>query len=360
MVTQTSWPVRSAGHHTQSTVAGRAWLGDTVVLRIHFTPDDLARTTVANAPDPLWEVLFSSFRFRDADRHPELMPWAQQVRNDHTRAARLGPGVRLLSVLGPRGPYIPDFLTPAESKDGLDAGLEAIMSTPRRRLRSELDRLAQRGPLPDWVRPLSDGDVDFLHRLTTELRVYYDSAIEPYRPLMQRGVETDRSRRMQGTTGRGIERLFTGLRAGVRWRSPVLEVEYRIDKDLYLDGRGLRVVPSFFSRGTADSLADTSLAPILIFPIDHDSRWTAVDARGGRRSLEALMGTTRAAVLCAVGPGATTTELALRLTTSLASVSRHTAVLRNAGLITTQRIGAAVVHALTPLGISLLDHHETA
>jgi DNA-binding transcriptional ArsR family regulator len=329
-----------------------------MVLRIHFTEDDLARTSVANTPDPFWEVLFSSFRFRDVDQRPELAAWAHQVRTDRGRAARLGPGIRLLSALGPKGPYIPDFLTPAEGRDGLDAGLEAIMSTPRTRLRSELGRLAQRGPLPDWVRPLSEGDVGFLRRLTTELSTYHDSAIAPFQDLMQRGVDADRARRAPIVAEHGIEGLFASMRSGVRWRSPVLEVEYRTDKDLYLNGRGLRIVPSFFSRGTADSLADTSLTPILIFPIEQDGQWAELTPAGGRRSLDALMGETRAAVLDAVGTGATTTELARRLGTSLASISRHTGVLRNAGLITTHRHGAAVVHALTPLGVALLEHHQ--
>jgi DNA-binding transcriptional ArsR family regulator len=327
-----------------------------VVLRIHFTPDDLSRSSVASAPDPLWEVLFSSFRFRDADRHPELAPWAHEVRGDHTRAARLGPGARLFSVVAPRGPYIPDFLTPAESKDGLDAGLEAIMSTPRRRLRVELERLARRSPVPDWIRPLSEGDVDFLRRLTGELRAYHDSAIAPYRERIQSGIDADLARRSPGMAGSGIEGLFASMRSGMRWRRPVLEVDYRIDKDLHLDGRGLRLVPSFFSRGTADSLADISLAPILIFPIDQDWQRTRMTEDSGLASLEALMGATRAAVLHAVGSGATTTRLAHRLSTSLASVSRHTGVLRNAGLITTRREGAAVVHELTPLGAALLEH----
>ena len=330
------------------------------MLRIHFTANDLARTRVASTPDPLWEVLFSGFRLRTPGAQPELAPWVRQVRGDHTRAARLGPGMRLLSVLAPKGPYIPDFLTPAESEDGLDAGLDAIMSTSRRRLRHELGRLAQRSPVPDWVRPLSEGDTGFLQRLTSELRAYHDTVIAPYQEHIQHGVDTDRARRGAVMNQGGIEALFGSMQAGVHWRPPVLEVDYRNDKDLYLNGRGLRIVPSFFSRGTADSLADTTLAPILIFPIDQDCQWTQLTPVGGRRSLEALMGATRAAVLYAVGPGATTTELAQRLGTSLASVSRHTGVLRNAGLITTQRHGAAVVHALTRLGTALLDHQQPA
>jgi DNA-binding transcriptional ArsR family regulator len=332
--------------------------GEALVLRIHFTPQDLARTAVASTPDPLWEVLFSSFRFRDVDRHPELASWAHDVRNDRARAARLGPGVRLLSVVAPKGPYIPDFLTPAATKEGLDAGLDAIMSTPRSRLRREVGKLGQRNPLPDWVRPLADGDVDFLRRLTTELRAYHDTAITPYRESIQRGVDTDHARRAASMASQGIEGLFGSMRAGVRWRAPVLEVDYRVDKDLYLDGRGLRIVPSFFSRGTADSLADTTLTPILIYPIGQDCQSVTLLAEGGRRSLEVLMGATRAAVLHAVGSGATTTRLAHRLNTSLASVSRHTGVLRNAGLISTHRQGSAVVHALTELGSALLEYHR--
>ena len=328
------------------------------MLRIHFTPDDLARTRLASTPDPFWEVLFSSFRFRDVARHPDLAGWAHQVRGDRGRVARLEPGMRLLSAVASRGPYIPDFLTPVESKDGLAAGLEAIMATPRGRLRGELDRRAQRGPLPDWIRPLAEGDVGFLRRLTTELSVYHDTAIAPYADLMRRSVDADRARRAPIIAAQGIEGLFASLGSDVHWRPPVLEVEYRTDKDLHLDGRGLRIVPSFFSRGTVDSLADTSLTPILIFPIDQDGHWAELTPVGGRGSLAALMGVTRSAVLGAVGPGATTTELARRLGTSLASVSRHTAVLRNAGLITTHRHGAAVVHALTPLGVALLEHHQ--
>jgi DNA-binding transcriptional ArsR family regulator len=328
------------------------------VLRIHFTPQDLVRTAVATTPDPLWEVLFSSFRFRDADRRPELASWAHDVRNDRSRAARLGPGVRLLSVVAPRGPYIPDFLTPAAAKEGLDAGLDAIMATPRGRVRREVSKLDQRSPLPDWVRPLADGDVDFLRRLTTELRTYHDSAIAPYRESIQRGVGADHTRRAASMANRGIEGLFRTLKTGVRWRAPVLEVDYRVDKDLYLDGRGLRIVPSFFSRGTFDSFADTTLEPILIYPIDQDCQSVSILAEGGRRSLEVLMGATRAAVLYAVGSGATTSQLAHRLNTSLASVSRHTGVLRNAGLISTHREGAAVVHALTELGSALLEHNR--
>lgn len=48
-------------------------------------------------------------------------------------------------------------------------------------------------------------------------------------------------------------------------------------------------------------------------------------------------------------------ELACRSNTTLSSASQHATVLRNAGLVTTQRYGGAVLHSLTPLGLALLN-----
>ena len=81
-----------------------------MVLRIHFTADDLARTSLATAADPLWETLFSVFRLRDRERPLEFRSWSQQVRTRLARAAPARPGARLLSALTPMGPYLPDFL----------------------------------------------------------------------------------------------------------------------------------------------------------------------------------------------------------------------------------------------------------
>jgi DNA-binding transcriptional ArsR family regulator len=71
--------------------------------------------------------------------------------------------------------------------------------------------------------------------------------------------------------------------------------------------------------------------------------------------LAALIGRTRAALLDTLGRGAaTTTELARAAGLSLAAASQHTAVLRGSGLICTQRMGRARLHALTALGADLL------
>ncbi|MFD4862481.1 MULTISPECIES: ArsR/SmtB family transcription factor [Streptomyces] len=78
------------------------------------------------------------------------------------------------------------------------------------------------------------------------------------------------------------------------------------------------------------------------------------------RALDALLGATRAIVLRAVAqrPGSTTGEISRAARVAPATASHHTSVLRQAGLITTQRTGGSVHHRLAPLGESLLGRSQ--
>lgn len=79
-------------------------------------------------------------------------------------------------------------------------------------------------------------------------------------------------------------------------------------------------------------------------------------ARRGDRELTALLGSTRAAVLCTIAEGPlSTTEVARRLHISPPSASEHATVLREATLVTTQRHGNMSLHSITSLGVALLD-----
>ncbi|MFD7973745.1 ArsR/SmtB family transcription factor [Streptomyces clavifer] len=77
------------------------------------------------------------------------------------------------------------------------------------------------------------------------------------------------------------------------------------------------------------------------------------------QALAALLGATRAHVLLRIAElqSATTNDLVQELAVSAATVSHHTGVLRHSALITTERSGVSVQHALTPLGESLLGAH---
>ncbi|MFD0536366.1 ArsR/SmtB family transcription factor [Actinomadura luteofluorescens] len=73
-----------------------------------------------------------------------------------------------------------------------------------------------------------------------------------------------------------------------------------------------------------------------------------------------MFGRTRAAVIRLVGADGelTTGTLAARLGVSAASASQHATALRGAGLLTSERRGKTVHHALTPLGERFLRGGE--
>ncbi len=330
------------------------------MLRIHFTAQDLTRTRLLTAADPLWEVMLSHFLLHEPTTPVYLRPWLQRLREDPGRLAVIRPAVHSLAGLAPQGPYFPDFLTPAQASYGLRSGLEAVASTPRRQLCHELNLLAEcsrrkRRTVPGWLGPFAAGDRFAMSRLTRELRDYHRAAIKPDQDLIQTSIDADVRSRTRELVVSGVEGLFRSFAPLMTWRAPVLEVQYDVDQDLRLDGRGLRLVPSFFCHGSAVSTANPDLVPVVIYPIAHQHRWPVIVSTTGRNALGKLLGTTRAAVLEAAANGASTNGLAQTLSTSPASVSRHTTILREAGLLRTHRQGTAVLHTLTPLGQQLID-----
>jgi DNA-binding transcriptional ArsR family regulator len=325
------------------------------MLRIFFTSDDIARTRLATGPDPLWETVLSVhiLRTQRADHlHGE---WRQRVSTE-LRLSGLVPSLRTLFVLNPATGYFPDFLTPFEGIDGVEAGLAAVAATPARLLRRDLAILAEDRPLSAEIGDLADGHPSAIRQLTHAMRVYYDLALAPEWSRVEAAVESDRARRIRAVAASGAEGLLASLRPGMRWGAGELQVNYPFDQEMHLDGRGLLLVPSYFCWGDPVTLLDPELPPILVYPAE---RPLAKSARAdeSHHALAALLGATRAAALAAIGNGCSTTDLARRVGVSPAAASQHATVLRNAGLISSQREGSTMLHSVTPLGTSVLNGH---
>ncbi|MEV0920014.1 helix-turn-helix domain-containing protein [Streptomyces sp. NPDC049967] len=330
------------------------------MLRIHISGWDLSRVRMATGPDALWETILSFHRLRDRRASTVFGKWRTETR------PRLNGEVRLLSAVVPPRGYFPDFLTPSqEGSEPLDfgTGTEVLRDTPAERLRAELAMLGAEGH-PDGrtatarraVRPvrldaLREGRSEPLGRLIGALRAYHRAAVEPYWPHVQASVEADRAVRGRALLDGGPEELLASLPPVIRWRAPVLEADYPVDRELRLDGRGLLLQPSFFCRGAPVVLRDPLLPPVLVYPVGHAD--APVFAEPGPW-LGRLLGHTRSTVLRTIGDGCTTSELARRAGVSLASASQHACVLREAGLVHTLRHGSSVLHTVTPLGGSLL------
>ena len=322
------------------------------MLRFHFTSDDLARVRIAAGPDPMWELLLSAHVVNQRSGSAPFGAWRQRVLSGLRPAARM-----LLSLTPPRG-YSPDFLTPVTGTDDFETGLDAVLSTPRVRLGNDISLLA-RGHKPHvWMRDLAGGSAPALRGLGVAMRAYYEQAVGPDWSGIRAAVDADRAARTRAWVEGGTEHALRTLHPSVRWQHPVLSVVTAAERDVHLAGRGLLIIPSYFCVRAPITLADADLPPVLLYPITHEPVGAdrRLEARSdGGRQLTALLGRTRAAVLRALGTGATTSEIAQRLAISPASASEHATVLRNAGLITSGRERNTVVHALTPLGQTLLD-----
>lgn len=327
------------------------------MLKIYFSEEDILRTRVAPGADPVWELVLSLHLLQGRSRDPLMANWRRSVAQG-LRQESASERLRLLFALNPPRGYFPDFLTPYQSVAGFEAGLDAVRSTPVPLLQRDLALLAGGTSLPDSASALARGEPEALRQLTGAMEQYRSLAINPYWARIQAAVEADRTRRARALLDGGVEGLLASLRPAMRWESGMLEVrDYPDSRELHLDGRGLLLVPSFFCARTPVALLDPALPPVLVYPVD---RLGGLEPGGagsaaGREALAALLGRTRAAVLEASDDGCTTGEMARRLRISPAAASQHATVLRNAGLLVSQRDRNTVLHTLTPLGRAMLD-----
>ncbi|QNE18410.1 helix-turn-helix transcriptional regulator [Kribbella qitaiheensis] len=322
------------------------------MLRIHFTADDYARTTLAAGPDPMWEMLLSLHMLQVDDGPLEYGGWRQRMRRRLPRET-VGP----LAVLAPPVGYSPDFLTPPSRPGEFDGVVDQLLAVPRQQLQTDLSMLTPRNSAVTWVRQLSEARPESLQRLGHAIRVYHRSALAPYWPSLKSAVQADNRHRMDQLTTGGIAAVLEGIHPQAKWRDNVLEIGAFSDNDLHLNGRGLQLQPSYFCWQKPTKLADYELPPVLVFPIK-----TASGLLHGERAsdhtqarLAALVGKTRATVLGLTVDGTTTTQLAAACNITLATASHQTAVLREAGLIESHRRGKSVVHLATRLGHALLE-----
>ncbi|WP_033434550.1 ArsR/SmtB family transcription factor [Saccharothrix syringae] len=317
------------------------------MLRIHFTPEDLARTRISTAPHPMWETLLSLYRLR---RRTGEVVFAQWRRSAGPQAPA---DTRLLTDLVPPSGYAADFLTPVTDGLTLADGLEALRRTPRRRLSQDLSVLAGARRLPSWTTALAEGRPEAVTRLADAVEQYFEACLAPYWTRITGHLGRERARQTALVADGGWERVLEDLHPTARWHYPVLELGYPVDQELHLGGRGLQLVPSFFCQGLPTTLFDGDREPVLVYPVRHEPGWSAPD--GTRTSLASLLGRTRARVLAAIGESpCTTSEVARRTATTLPTASQQASALRGAGLVTSRQNGQSVLHSITSLGLALL------
>ena len=326
------------------------------MLRVHFTDEDLLRVRLAHRTDPLWEIVCATCRLQSRHDEIALGSWRRQAISTLS-ATRQGREIgAMLMALMPVAPYIPDFLTPSIGSD-LETGIDQVLSTPRRRIAAELSLLATRRHAPGWLSSLANAEHDALAALGTALRTFHREVLAPVESAATAQVAATLARLTAALHEGGALALLESLRPAANWTRPVLQVQYPVDQDLYLNGRGLALVPSFFCDDRPVTLANATLPPVLIFPIVKDPAW---QANHGPRELAGVIGTTRANILVTLADGgyASTGTVAESVHVSLATASQQLTLLRAAGLLVSCRDGKRVLHTLTRVGADLVHNQN--
>ncbi|MEW1586285.1 winged helix-turn-helix domain-containing protein [Micromonospora vinacea] len=324
------------------------------MLRIHFSREDLARIRFAPGVDWFWETALSIHQLRLRDSHPLLETWKRSARQQLHPSAGLRAKTNLIIALSPPRGYFPDFLTPPDH--GFDSGVEAILSTPRARLRQEIGLLgvSNRDIRAD-VDSLARGQPAALAALGSALRAYRDVVLAPMWAQVSAAVQADLQRRVRHLVTGGWAQVLDTLHPQARYADGSLHIaQWGVsrDSDLHLDGRGLTLIPSYFKEARQLMvLADFDLPPVLVYPVDPAIR---VLADASHSPLAALIGATRSRIL-ELATGRNTSEIARIAGVSVPAASKHLAVLRQNHIITSVRRGGMVIHTTTALGTTLLD-----
>lgn len=322
-------------------------------MRIHFTSHDLARTYLAEGYDAMWELVNSLQALQGGYGRNALDTWRREVAQELRRAGLGGMVRHRLFTIAPHAAYFPDLLTPLEGRLGPAAGIDTVLHTPARRWAAEIGRIRGPSGAGAWLDGLQAGRPGPLGELGAALLAYYRCAVAPYLDVICERIHDDLAARRVDAWHGGVEALLATFRPMLRWEPPFLEVPgHPSRREIRLDRRGLVLVPSYFCRLHPLTIFDPELPPVLVYPVEH--RPAPPRPGAGHGPLVRLLGETRARVLLAARGGATNGGLARRIGVSAAAVSHHTTILRDAGLLISQRSGNTVRHSITRLGAAMI------
>ncbi|MQY09981.1 hypothetical protein SRB5_00850 [Streptomyces sp. RB5] len=315
------------------------------MLRVHFTLEDLLKVTLAPAPAPLMELVLATAMLQQPGIDPVFSRWQQRALRTFPRAAR-----PLLELVPPTGKG-PLFLAPLSR--GLEDGMDQIRSSPAAFVRAELQRVCRTGrPQTPWISRLARKDRDAWKTLQNAVRTGYNGLLAPVWERITSAYHAERAWRSHTLARHGIHSMLAGVTHGVRWREAVLEIDSREDRDIHLAGRGLTLLPSAFWADRQVIGAYPQGPAVFVYPAV--TPLPLLEESSKADPVAALLGRTRTAILAMLIQQHTATDVARELDISKSSVSEHTKALRHARLIVSKRVGQAVWHTCTPLGLELI------
>lgn len=308
---------------------------------------------------PLWDLLGSRLVLRWPARHSQHAAWINQVQPLDAHASFAEHRRVLDALIRPYG-WIPGFLRPSSMATPRTWAAERalIATTTPDRLRSRLLGLEKRSPLPDLVLTMIAEPEAALAKVIAAIDAWWEVGVEPHWPRIAAALDADIEHRRHTLHTRSPQKLFSSIDRRLRWDGATLHLPSESGDTCTHSTAGLTLVPSAFLDHRPLTTLDGPAPRLLFYPARNMATlWSAIPPPA--RSLERLLGASRAQLLTLLVKPYTTASLADLTRLAPASVSFHLGILRDADLARSQRVGRNVVYTTTPLGRRLVNTHPS-
>lgn len=263
----------------------------------------------------------------------------------------------LAAVIGDDG-YLPDFLTSTPSWDmSPEAELDALRSAPLDPMRVDFGKMVLRstGSRQRALREMQERPARARTMIAEAWEDVWDAAIAPVWPQIERLLRADIAVRSRTIATSGISGMADDLHPNVSWGAGAVRVRLRRHSEqVDCRGSGLVLVPSVMSSWGCMVLTEPPAQPTLFYPARGVTAGWARSTTETADALGALLGPARAEILLGAGIARTTSQVARDAGIAASTASHHLTVLRAAGLITSERDGARMLHLRTPLGEAMV------
>lgn len=286
-------------------------------------------------------------------QHPLLWGWLRQVRS---RLPSESFGI-LATVIGDDG-YMPDFLTATPTWDLTpQAEADALRSADIDPMRVDLGKMVLRssGARQRALRRMQEHPARARAMVADAWQEVWDAALAPVWPQLERLLRADIAVRSRTIAASGISGMAGGLHSNVSWGEGAVRVRLRRHSEVVdCRGSGLVLVPSVMSSWGCMVLTEPPAQPTLFYPARGVTAGWARDAADIAGALGALLGPARADILLGAGEARTTSQVARDAGLAVSTASHHLTILRDAGLIASERDGTRMLHLRTPLGEAMV------
>lgn len=320
-------------------------------VEFHLSPGDIQAVRFGISPGH--ELAHAVRVLLRPEQHPLQWGWLRVVRD---RLPHDAFGL-LVAVIGGDG-YLPDFLTAAPHWEMTpEAELAALRDAPLEGMRVDFGKMVLRstGARQRALREMQHDPARARRMIADAWSEVWDAALAPVWPQLERLLRADVAVRSRTIATAGIARMAGALHPQVSWGADAVRVSLRRHSEqVDCHGSGLVLVPSVLSSWGCMVLTEPPAQPTLFYPARGVTAGWARDETEIADALGALLGPARAGILLRAGTARTTSQVAREAGIAASTASHHLTVLREAGLIASERDGARMLHLRSPLGEAMV------